>query len=203
MPSSKATSICIPPTTSAQACLRTKRGARRLLRSAEWRRRRRTIVNAGESSMLEEALQDARFGIRTLRKNPGLTLIAVLSLALATGATTAIFSVVYSVALRPLPFAEPNRLVQIAETAMLRDDLESLRTAEPRLRVVCRILNRHPASSYALRRRAGHRCRLRSRSVRSAGRAADSRGARSASTIRLSPLSASHYGARVSRAIRT
>ena len=58
--------------------------------------------------MLEEVWQDARFGIRTLIKNPGLTLIAVLSLALATGATTAIFSVVYSVLLRPLPFAEPN-----------------------------------------------------------------------------------------------
>jgi putative ABC transport system permease protein len=77
--------------------------------------------------MLDEIAQDVRFGIRTLVKNPGLTFIAVLSLALATGATTAIFSLVYSVALRPLPFAEPNRLVQIAEPLMLRDDLESLR----------------------------------------------------------------------------
>jgi putative ABC transport system permease protein len=79
------------------------------------------------TSILEEISQDTRFGLRTLVKNPGLTLIAVLSLALATGATTAIFSVVNSVLLRPLPFAEPNRLVQIAETSMLRDDLESLR----------------------------------------------------------------------------
>jgi putative ABC transport system permease protein len=79
------------------------------------------------SHMLDEIAQDARFGIRTLVKNPGLTFIAVLSLALATGATTAIFSLVYSVALRPLPFAEPNRLAQIAEPLMLRDDLESLR----------------------------------------------------------------------------
>ena len=77
--------------------------------------------------MLEEVAQDARFGIRTLRKNPGLTLIAILSLALATGATTAIFSVVNSVLLRPLPFADSGRLVRITETLMLRDDLESFR----------------------------------------------------------------------------
>jgi putative ABC transport system permease protein len=76
---------------------------------------------------LDEMWQDTRFGLRTLVKNPGITLIAVLSLALATGATTAIFSLIYSVVLRPLPFAEPEQLVQIAETSMLRDDLESLR----------------------------------------------------------------------------
>ena len=78
-------------------------------------------------SFLEEIAQDVRFGIRTLIKNPGVTIIAALSLALATGATTAIFSLVYSVVLRPLPFGEPRRLVQIAETSMLRDDLEQLR----------------------------------------------------------------------------
>jgi putative ABC transport system permease protein len=77
--------------------------------------------------MLDEIWQDTRFGIRTLRKNPGITGIAILSLALATGATTAIFSVVNGVLLRPLPFAEPGRLVQIAETSMVRDDLEALR----------------------------------------------------------------------------
>jgi MacB-like periplasmic core domain len=76
---------------------------------------------------LDEAAQDTRFGVRTLIKNPGLTLIAVLSLALATGATTAIFSVVNSVLLRPLPFGDPERLVQIAETSMVRDDLDALR----------------------------------------------------------------------------
>jgi len=76
---------------------------------------------------LDELTQDARFGVRTLIKNPGLTLIAVVSLALATGATAAIFSVVNSVLLRPLPFGEPGRLVQIAETSMVREDLEALR----------------------------------------------------------------------------
>jgi predicted permease len=76
---------------------------------------------------LDELAQDAKFGSRTLIRNPGLTLIAVLSLALATGATAAIFSVVNSVLLRPLPFGDPERLVQIAETSMVRDDLEALR----------------------------------------------------------------------------
>ena len=78
--------------------------------------------------MIEGIAQDVRFGVRTLIKNPGVAIIAALSLALATGATTAIFSLVYSVVLRPLPFGEPRRLVQIAETSMLRDDLEQLRS---------------------------------------------------------------------------
>lgn len=72
-------------------------------------------------------MQDIKFGLRTFVKNPGVALVAVLSLALATGATTAIFSLVYHIVLRPLPFAEPRRLVQIAETSMLRDDLQALK----------------------------------------------------------------------------
>ena len=80
-----------------------------------------------ERQMLDEIWQDMRFGLRILRKNPGIAAIAVLSLALATGATTAIFSVVNAVVLRPLPFVEPGRLVQVAETSMVRDDLEALR----------------------------------------------------------------------------
>jgi predicted permease len=62
---------------------------------------------------LDDLVRDVRFAARTLLKTPGFTLIAVLSLALATGATTAIFSIVNSVLLRPLPFADPGRLVQI------------------------------------------------------------------------------------------
>jgi predicted permease len=57
--------------------------------------------------------QDVRFGVRTLVRSPAFAATAVLILALSTGATTAIFSIVDSVLLRPLPFADPGRLVQV------------------------------------------------------------------------------------------
>jgi len=66
--------------------------------------------------VIETLLQDLRYGARTLFKNRGFIFVVILTLALATGANTAIFSVVDAVLLRPLPFGDPERLVALRET---------------------------------------------------------------------------------------
>jgi predicted permease len=64
---------------------------------------------------LEDFLNDAAFGVRALRKSPGYAATAVITLVLGIGATTTIFSVVNTVLIRPLPYADPEHLVQIQE----------------------------------------------------------------------------------------
>jgi len=71
---------------------------------------------AGWESFVETCWQDLRFGFRQLRKNRGLTIVCVLTLAIGIGATTAIFGVVDSLLLRPLPYPTSHRTVRIWNT---------------------------------------------------------------------------------------
>ena len=64
-------------------------------------------------SWLETLVKNVRFGLRMLRKNPGFTAVALLTLALGIGATTAIFTAAYATLLAPLPYPQPDRLVNI------------------------------------------------------------------------------------------
>jgi putative ABC transport system permease protein len=73
--------------------------------------------DAGISRLLETTLQDVRYGLRVLRKNPGFSCMAIVTLALGIGVNTAIFSVVYGVLLRPLPYQHGGQLVVIHQQA--------------------------------------------------------------------------------------
>ncbi|MCW5966486.1 MAG: ABC transporter permease, partial [Bryobacterales bacterium] len=96
--------------------------------------RRRAQLETGGAQQIKEEVQDIRLGstleaiaselrqsLRGLRRNPSLTLLAILMLALGMGASTTVFSIFQAALLQPLPFRDPDRLVQVWETRLARN----------------------------------------------------------------------------------
>jgi putative ABC transport system permease protein len=87
------------------------RGARQ--RGVFWRRNLADTLRTAVAQHWDLLRHDVRFGARMLARNPGFTLVALLTLTLGVGATTAVYTVVYGVILKPLPFPDPYRLISI------------------------------------------------------------------------------------------
>ena len=89
---------------------------RALVRFGGVERARESTRDEARPALLEDSIRDVRHGLRVLRKAPGFTAAAVITLALGIGATAAIYSVVRTVVLEPLPYHDPDRLIAVWET---------------------------------------------------------------------------------------
>src|SRR5690242_20741326 len=76
------------------------------------------IYRMNSLAFVDSLWQDLRYAIRLLRKTPAFAAVAILSLALGIGANTAVFSLVHTVLLRPLPYAEPDRIAVVGERSL-------------------------------------------------------------------------------------
>ncbi len=82
-----------------------------LMRTRDWSRRTSNYRRTEHKEMFGTFFSDVAYALRTLKNQPGFTLVILLTLALGIGANTAIFSTVYGAVLHPLPFHDPGRLV--------------------------------------------------------------------------------------------
>jgi len=91
---------------------------------------KQAVRNSRAGTFVESVGQDIRYGLRQLRRNPAFTWAAVITLGLAIGATTAIFSAVYALLLRPLPYLGANRLMYLSQ-AWPKTNTDSVRMISP------------------------------------------------------------------------